>query len=287
LQSPSALGVQFDLGGLPLSASSVSNKPARVSKVVSELDAVLAVGKISFHDAESVRGKLQYMGGQIFGNVGKGMLSLLSRCHKTVNEVSEELREAIVWLRSWIADASPRKISPAYQGQPLLLFTDGACEFAEGNRLVTCGAILFDPRDSTAHCFGVQIVGPILDEWSRGGKSQLVTEAELLPLLLARLVWHDRLADVLSLNFVDSEPAKHSCVRGTSESPACADIVRAIHMQENKLQSWTWYSRLPSFSNPADGPSRLDFKQAEEVFLAKRWDVRLPKSLLGGRWLEF
>jgi hypothetical protein len=72
-----------------------------------------------------------------------------------------------------------------------------------------------------------------------------------------------------------------------SETPACTDIVRAIHSEELSLMSWTWYSRVPSLSNPADGPSRLDFDEAVSKFHARIYDVRAPSSLLNAVWLEY
>ena len=61
------------------------------------------------------------------------------------------------------------------------------------------------------------------------------------------------------LNLVDSEPAKFSCIQGTAETLGCRNIVRAIHMLEATVATATWWSRVPTLSNPADGPSRLEF----------------------------
>eukprot|EP00971_Amphidinium_carterae_P061208 1211849-Amphidinium_carterae.1 len=58
------------------------------------------------------------------------------------------------------------------------------------------------------------------------------------------------------LLFVDSEPALHACIRASSPTPSCNNLVQTIAWEEVSGQSWTWFRRVPSASNPADEPSR-------------------------------
>ena len=69
---------------------------------------------------------------------------------------------------------------------PQILFTDGACEDLDEGLQVSYGALLWDAQDGTFHTFGVIIENPLKEEWLSTGKRQLVTEAELLPVLIAR-----------------------------------------------------------------------------------------------------
>eukprot|EP00971_Amphidinium_carterae_P173859 3446090-Amphidinium_carterae.1 len=151
---------------------------------------------------------------------------------------------------------------------PQLLFTDGACEEGPQGLLATCGAVLFDRRTNTRHVFGVVIGPPLLHEWCVHGKRQVVTEAELLPILLAKRLWADRLRGAKVLTFVDSEPAKHICVAGFSRSLSCDKIVKAMCFEQAELQMWEWFTRVPTESNPADEPSRLKIASA-----ARRWQA--------------
>jgi hypothetical protein len=109
------------------------------------------------------------------------------------------------------------------------LFTDGACEFVENNRLVTCGTILF-PADNTApQMFGFEIPVNIC-EWALAeSKEQLVTEAELFPTRVALRVWKDHFRNSQTLIFIDSEPAKHCPIRGTSNVLTCANLVKSCY----------------------------------------------------------
>eukprot|EP00971_Amphidinium_carterae_P242553 4815836-Amphidinium_carterae.6 len=119
---------------------------------------------------------------------------------------------------------------PPWFGPSQLLF-DGACEPGDGV-LVTCGAVLFDSSDGSFHVFSVTVEGSLLGEWLAQGKRQLGTEAELLPVLLAKHLWGPRLVNQRVLVFVDSKPPKHSLVSGSSFSQACDDIVRANAFEE-------------------------------------------------------
>jgi hypothetical protein len=96
--------------------------------------------------------------------------------------------------------------------------------------------------------------------WASTGRSQLVTEAEIFPHLVARLVWGDHLAGRRVFSFADSEPSKFALVKGGSDSVFCGAIIKKIVEWDAEFVPWNWYSRIPSFSNPADKPSRLDWK---------------------------
>ena len=177
-------------------------------------------------------------------------------------------------------------MSPPHVGLPLILFTDGACDPDGPEVVASCGAVLFDRRDETAHVFGCWIHDGLIKEWTASGRKQVVTEAEILPLLIARRVWFDRLKGCKLLNFVDNDGAKFACIRGTYDTPECALVLKAMFFEETKLQTWSWFSRVCSYSNCSDAPSRLDLKTPQEAYNAKVWRAPRPVSLWGGQWAE-
>ena len=74
-------------------------------------------------------------------------------------------------------------------GPPLLLFTDGFCE-GEGSEVTAgIGAVLLDPEDGFAEAFGALIPPPLMEVIREDTKDQVVAQAELLPLLAARVKW--------------------------------------------------------------------------------------------------
>ena len=115
-------------------------------------------------------------------------------------------------------------------------------------------------------------------------KKQLVTEAELLPVIVAKRHWFDVLTHSKVIFWVGSEPAKFSLIRGMSDTPTCNSIVQASNHLTVELQCNEWFSRVPSKSNPADDPSRLVFDQVVAELGLEVVEVRMPHTMTSGRW---
>ena len=283
----SSLGIVFNVERLIVKRSEVSSKPSRIDAVVQQLTEIKEANRLSQPLADSVRGKVIFMELSIFGRAGRCVRPLFHRTGNSTGALNDKETSLIDWLCQWLRTAPPRPISSRFSGPPVLLFSDGACEYESSERIVTCGALLFDPRDQAIQFFGFKINQDLHDEWSSSGKRQLVTEAEILPQLVARRVWASRISGAHLLSFLDSEPAKHCCINANSNSEACEDLVRAIQWEDQKLLPWVWYTRVPTFSNPADAASRLDFELMQRTFpRATRIDADQvqPKSLNNGIW---
>ena len=96
-----------------------------------------------------------------------------------------------MWVTTHLLNAKPRVIQGRQALPPVLVFSDGACE-DDGTSV---GAVLFDPLSSKLHCFGAEISQRTLNTWkSRLEQTQVIGQAELFPLLVARLTWHKILA---------------------------------------------------------------------------------------------
>ena len=151
---------------------------------------------------------------------------------------------------------------------------------------ISCGAVLIDFRDQKALVLGCIVNETLQQEWilDGQGKRQLVNEAELLPVLISKRLWSERLSGAKLLVFVDSNPAKFCLVRGTSVSQACENIIRCISTQDASSTTWSWYSRVSSKSNIADRPSRLRFPEKATSFRVLRCEAPQPASLQNGVW---
>ena len=86
--------------------------------------------------------------------------------------------------------------------------------------------------------------------------------------------------------FVDSNPAKFSLIRGTSESKAYENIIRCISILDASDCIWAWYCRVPTKSNLADWPSRFKFPEETKDFRVLRCDLVQPISLKDGVWSD-
>lgn len=285
-----ALGVMFDVTKLPKSQSVVMNKPERIKSVAESIEECEKEKHATLKVCDSLKGKLNFMESQIFGRAGRGKLVVFSRCASTGRSFSEDELSVLRWIVEWIRNAMPRPITLSFDAPPLLLFSDGACEplsdlGESSGKLVTCAGVLIDRRDSKALFFGCQVESSLIKEWKENNqKEQLVTEAELLPQLIARRLWASRLYKAKVISFVDSEPAKFCLIRGSSDVLSCRNIVMAAAMEDSKLLLIPWYTRVASSSNIADKPSRLDFEFSIPGFEMVRCAPEQPKSLKGGLW---
>ena len=103
------------------------------------------------------------------------------------------------------------------------------------------------------------------DRQERGTRRQLVGQAEILPVVLAQELWGQYLRGRRIIVFVDNDAARHALIRGASPSGPSAVLVSLFWANEARLGSFCWVERVPTQSNPADGPSRLRFVEARRL----------------------
>lgn len=58
--------------------------------------------------------------------------------------------------------------------------------------------------------------------------------------------------------FVDNEGTKFSLLKGASDNLTVSYFVQCFAVEELSVFTCVWISRVPSYSNIADGPSRND-----------------------------
>jgi hypothetical protein len=178
-----------------------------------------------------------------------------------------------------LQETQPRRVRPDDDKKPLLVFTDGAEGDLE-NCAAACGALMIDPEDGAREFFGEPVPDSLVAEWKSKGKEKIILQAELLPVLLAKQLWHRRMYNRRVFVFVDNEGAKFSCVNMMSDSRHCRRILFRIVQFDIANQNWTWFSRVPSFSNPSDAASRLKLDEMIGRFKAVRQRVAMPSTLL-------
>ncbi len=140
------------------------------------------------------------------------------------------------------------------------MFTDGAVEEAG----VTVGAFLAG-GGMPPEAWGQTVPPEVVKTWSRGVAGHVVGQAEIAPVLASLVHWKDRLRGRRILVFLDNDSSRISLVKGYSESPPSAHLIEEIGAAETELDAHLWFARVPTASNPADGPSRLNFEEAANL----------------------
>ena len=86
---------------------------------------------------------------------------------------------------------------------------------------------------------------------------------ELYSVIVARFVWNKYLVGRKAIAFVDNESAKEALVKGSSFNAHFRALLLQLEIAERDMRSWLWFARVPSHSNPSDGPSRGDLSLME------------------------
>ena len=111
-------------------------------------------------------------------------------------------------------ESKQRTVESWAECPPLLLFTDGAAE--ESFERVTHGAVLVDPWKQTSYYFGDHIPDEFLRLWTRSGKRQVIAQAEVFPVVIAKSTWEESLKGRSILWFLDNESARMALIRNFS-----------------------------------------------------------------------
>ena len=183
------------------------------------------------------------------------------------------IRWAISDLVKKLRVAKPRLIEKGSSARPVVIFTDGACEGSE----VTIGAVLFDDDFGPPEHFGYRVPERVWNGWkSKASQLQVIGQAEIAPVIIAKLTWADRIRNRKVIVFIDNEAARIGLVRSYSPSlPSLKLIGQSIDLDILSSTS-CWYARVPTLANPADLPSRLQPSEYLKAIGAIGIDPCLP-----------
>ena len=92
-----------------------------------------------------------------------------------------------------------------------------------------------------------------------------VFEGELLPYLVGLSLLPQVFEGRDVLVFIDNEAARKTFVKAFTRSDEGALILDSVLPLEEDLDVRSYFCRVPTSSNPADGPSRGDFSLAEKL----------------------
>ena len=144
---------------------------------------------------------------------------------------------------------------------PSFVFTDGACEPADdGSYVASVGGVLI--CGDTRQYFGGRLDGSLVSRWM-DGKKHFIGLVELYAVVLARYHWDIFLKGRRVIFFVDNIPSMRSLIKGTSSEREWRELLRSLEYIEMRGPTYSWFARVPSDSNIADGPSRDDYSGLE------------------------
>ena len=169
-----------------------------------------------------------------------------------MQSVSGELRAALPWVLDQLDTSEPRRVGPSSSDRPIVVFLDGACEDAG----VTVGGVAMLPVG--VQFFGMVVPPAVVQSWkSAESQRQTIGQAELFPAAVARWTWSSHFAGKRVIFFIDNEAARLGLVKSYSPVLASLRLIQDCLEWDRSNECIPWYARVPSFSNPADAPSRM------------------------------
>ncbi|CAE7029855.1 unnamed protein product [Symbiodinium sp. CCMP2592] len=202
----------------------VRNKEGRLEAIEEVVNECLSKRRCDPKAILSIKGKLLFAAGNVFGKCAQIATQLISQCGTEGFRMGRERTD----------------------------------EFLEGS-LVTHGALLYDPVSGRKEVFGDHIPGSLVAAWKRGGRKQVIYFAEIFPVVVAKATWKDVIAGRRVLFFLDNEGARFTFIRSYSAQVNATSLLMQSAKLDVESRALGWYSRVPSKSNPSDAASRLVF----------------------------
>jgi hypothetical protein len=250
-----SLGVRVDFSKAAAKEIVVSNRPGGLEGVKQLTQEMFHRGSMGLKEALSIKGKMTCAEGQLFSRVAAPTCRVLSKWASVGFErkLTDEMKFALSAGCEALLNAGPKKVTRRSRDKPVLIFTDGACE-ADGT---TIGGVIFD-GDSAPELFGARIAEKTVKSWcTKLDQTQVIGQAELFPLLIARHTWAKKLRDRRVIYFIDNDAARLGMIKAYSPVLPSLEIISRCLNWDHTNNSVSWYARVPTASNIADDPSRL------------------------------
>ena len=250
-----ALGVEVDLSSWKNGLVRFSNTEQRATELSEKISEILHAGKLSVPEALSLRGRMQFANSQLWGRASKLCLNSVT-AHAYSGEgpgISQALVHYLNVFKNCLASARPREVTSSWSS-PMFLFTDAS--FSPENSDWPCGlgGVLIDQEGRQVSAFSCVLDFEALGVLGYPQKSTVIFEAELLALLVGLMIWKKKLRHKSCVCYVDNNATRDVSIAGKARTqPGLALVTEPLQLGLN-----SWYARVPSASNIADGPSRND-----------------------------
>jgi hypothetical protein len=255
------LGVAFNTASLQSQKLLlVEPKPTRVTNLCQIIDRVMAEDCLPPSLAASLLGKFGFLCSTMFGKVGRcctGAVRARQYGHPNETHLTAEICTSLQPMKLFTTTAPKRELKLYDRERPLILYTDASDvpNRTEGRWVV--GAVLIDPDTMTISYTSWIVPETVVNTWLP--KQTYMNQLELFACPLALNTWSQVLHDRQVLLFIDNDAAAASLVRGYSPRQDSCALVGDFWLAASSARLSIYIDRVESKSNPADGPSRLDF----------------------------
>ena len=252
----SALGVEFSLGRSADGVIEVRNTEKRKRELDSQISDAISAGKLSSAASASLKGRLGFAEGQLFGRSTRKLVNELGK-HSLATpkngKLSFDTLFALKFVKEKILNAPPR-IVDVNSKSVLYVFTDAAFE-SEG-KSGGLGAVLLSSSGEVVHWAGQMLNAEFIARIMVEDQKQVIGELETLAVLAAIHLWESYLTAKHVVFFIDNEASRFCILKGYSKNDVISKMVHSLASHEERVGCFTWFARVPSEANIADAPSR-------------------------------
>ena len=172
------------------------------------------------------------------------------------------LEEFCRYADDCLESCKPRKIHSGGDLRPILIFSDASWESQVGG----LGAVVIDTAGGRVSIYCGQVVDSLKLHWMKEIGDHLICQLELYVMVSLRWSLRNLFHNRRTIWWVDNESARFSLIKGQSGSDSVNRLVRQYFHFDSDYPTYSWIERVPSFSNPADAPSRFKPELAKEWF---------------------
>ena len=252
-----ALGIRIILDESTTGVVKFTNTTKRSEELMSTIDAILSKGSMTLVEAQRLRGRMQFMDGQLFGRLGKLCMREVTNHTLTpgVTRLCKRTSDALRRFAIFLEHAEPRKLHLS-SDTVWYIYTDACFEPTSIDWKCGLGGVLVNPLGQIEAFFSVSLTDDQMKLLGYGEKKTIIFEAELLAMVVAFAEWRDLIAARSLLCFIDNNSARDVAISGSGRNATANFLVESLLKLEMATSTTPWYSRVPTPSNIADGPSR-------------------------------
>ena len=274
-----SLGMLFNLSAFQAGSFTLEHTSKRREELLQTIDMFLTADGLPPKELERLHGRLVWFGSFVFGrqmNISLRSLNKFASLRSRSVAVSGDLKDALQHIRDRLVNCRPARISKAINST-WIIFTDGAYE--PGSKCVaSIGGVLISPQGSVVHYFGEMLNATLVADFEKDSEHPIY-ELEILPILIAVKLWSSLIANSQVVFYIDNEAARSAFIQGVGFTPIAKQLTVWYDNLEVDLNLITWFGRVASHSNIADGPSRLVFDDPL-IQSATKCDFMFPKHFI-------
>ena len=237
----------------PCQASTIGQYKCEAEELTSFLKQTLDKGCLGKHEAERLRGRLQFASNQLFGRRFRNCLRDLNiHISRGFKILTPEMIASFRVLQILLEENRPRAVDVNFFERRHMYVDFSFC--AEGHSGL--GGLLLDERGNCLRFFSEEVPSSFVSSIKREEQDTIIFELEGLAIAIGLHLFSDFLKGRHLVVFTDNQAAQACLIKCKSDNDHMDLIIRSTCTAEEKLDLMSWVERVPSQSNPADELSR-------------------------------